>query len=673
MNDTNLPPPDDAPPVSAALELEHLIGLTNRFPNTVRFNPAKNSEYLYPVGAAVVIEDINNPHSQNFLRAHDAEISALCLTKNGKLCATGQRGSEQRKGKPAPVIVWDLEGGKNTILRDFSGLSESVLGLEFSPDGRFLVAFGANQMMFIWDVTTGETVYSRKTESVCSVATWGPVLPPHSANRYPSYLLCTAFESEVLLHDLVFDIRTMCYALESAKVQLPAAGLHRRHLCGLVCGDSFITGTEAGDICVFGMTNRVFRCAVPVLNGGVRGIMQYDALEDGRSTLIMCGGDGKVKTIRGQEMHWDVLRENILESPCQSISCSRDGRELLVGTKNGKLWRLLTSDLTATLHASAHTAPLSKGTFGAGNSELLCTTSDGGELFLWDLSDYSLLMSAHLGTKNKKVPVVCVCVSETEDEILCGCEDGFLRAFRLSRRVANAANVWDLADCHRGAVTAVAEWPQYIVTGGEDKYVRVWHRKTRELLSHFCVHRKVVTDVILDNDPRTPHYFHSASEDKFVITYDMKQNRSVVQHCSPNSNVTGLSQRKDCEREVLSCGLDGRILFWDIDVTEPVGCFHEQGCKFLCLQVSPSGQYVAAGSEEGFLYVFDLALARKVQQLEGHTSAVCSVAWAPDGKQIITSARDCSIGVWNFFDLNDVAAQGAAAAGGDGDGTPRDY
>lgn len=78
------------------------------------------------------------------------------------------------------------------------------------------------------------------------------------------------------------------------------------------------------------------------------------------------------------------------------------------------------------------------------------------------------------------------------------------------------------------------------------------------------MHRKVITDVILDNEEK--HLFHSGSDDKFVITYDMKLNKSTVQHCTPNSNITGLCQRKDCEREVISCGLDGRILFWDIDV-----------------------------------------------------------------------------------------------------------
>ena len=115
--------------------------------------------------------------------------------------------------------------------------------------------------------------------------------------------------------------------------------------------------------------------------------------------------------------------------------------------------------------------------------------------------------------------------------------------------------------------------------------------------------------------------------------------------------ITGLSQRRDCEREVLSCGLDGRILFWDIDVSDPVGCFHEPLVKFTCIAVSPDGRYVAAGSDHSWVYIFDLADSRKIQEQEGHTGSITSIVWSPDQKQIITTSIDSSVAVWNFFQL----------------------
>jgi len=149
--------------------------------------------------------------------------------------------------------------------------------------------------------------YSRRTEHVCFLAIWGDVTPPTASNRYPSYcceilclvdsfslppqlhwrsncrkdhpetpiytstisqgfphhttryLLCTAYESEILMHDLVFDIKSMSYVLETAKVQLPAAGLHRKHVVGTIVRDALITGTQAGDLCVFNLTSKYLR------------------------------------------------------------------------------------------------------------------------------------------------------------------------------------------------------------------------------------------------------------------------------------------------------------------------------------------------------------------------------------------------------------------------------
>ncbi|OLP80373.1 hypothetical protein AK812_SmicGene39213 [Symbiodinium microadriaticum] len=70
----------------------------------------------------------------------------------------------------------------------------------------------------------------------------------------------------------------------------------------------------------------------------------------------------------------------------------------------------------------------------------------------------------------------------------------------------------------------------------------------------------------------SPHVVHSGSEDKLVVTYDLKQNKALVQHTSLGGNITNLSQRKDRDNEVVSCAQDGKLLFWDVDYPDPTGC-----------------------------------------------------------------------------------------------------
>lgn len=616
--------------MSGTAELEHFCGYGGKHLNTVRYHPLQSETLIYAAAAAIIIEDVNDPHKQEFLRGHDAEVSALDISLNGKLIASGQLGSQSRKGAVAPVVIWDFDNRQRYT--EFSGLTHAVLCVRFSPDGRFVVATGANQMMFVWDVSTGEVVYSRRTESACFLGVWGPILD--TGGRYPAYQLCTAYDSQLLIHQLAFDVRSMCYALSSDAVQFPPAGLQRKHMCGLVVDDFLITGTTAGDLCVFSLKAKVFRTALPVCNNGVTGIVERGGF------LYVSGGDGRVKALKGRDTHWDVFSENVLEAGTVSLTCSADGAELVVGTRNGKLWRLLCSDLTATLQAASHAGEVTDLCFGT-SSDRICTCSDSGEVIIFDLSDYMPIMSA-----TAKSPARTVVY--TEREILAGYDDGFIRAW--SPEPGKASMLWQL-HAHREGITALRASPNFIVTGGNDCAVRFWHRTTRELLVSFSNHRKPVADLLVDSE--SPHLVHSGSEDKSVVTYDLKQNKPLVQHSTQSSYITGLSQRKDREKEVVSSSLDGKILFWDVDYPYPTGCLENPGgpeMKLRCCEVSPSGRYIAAGAEDAKLYIFDLSACACIQECEGHASCITHVRWSPDQKQIVSAGKDGCVIIWNFFE-----------------------
>ncbi|CAJ1402866.1 unnamed protein product [Effrenium voratum] len=617
--------------MTAVAELEHFIGYGGKHLGTVRYHPLQGETLVYAAASAIIIENVNDPHKQEFLRGHDAEVSALDVSLNGKLLASGQLGSPYKKGAVAPVVVWDFDNRSRYI--DFHGLAHSVLCVRFSPDGRFLVATGANQMLFLWDVSTGEVVYNRRTESPCFLGVWGSIL---ESGRYPSYQLCTTYDSQVLYHLMSFDMRSMSYSLGSEPVQFPPSGLQRKHICGIVVGDFLITGTSAGDMCVFSMKTKVFRTALPVCNNGVTSIAQFG------DVLFVAGGDGRIKAIRGFDVQWDVLSENVLESGVSALTPACDGAELIAGTRNGKMWRLLSSDLTATLQMASHTGEVTDIAFG-GRSDVVCTVSDVGEVFLLDLSDYMPVTSAYA-----KSPARTAVMAST-GEILVGHDDGYLRAWSSDR--GTSQQLWQV-NCHRQGVTVVRESPHFIVTGGGDCAVRFWHRKSREMLSSFQNHRKPVADLVLDQV--TPHTVHSGSEDKLVVTYDLKQNKALIQHTSLSSNITGITQRKDHDNEVVSCSQDGKLLFWDVDYPDPTGCIDspsEMPLKLRCCEVSPNGRYIAAGSDDARMYIYDLLSCQCIQECEAHSGGVTQLRWSPDQKQIISAGKDGCVVVWNFFEL----------------------
>ena len=77
-------------------------------------------------------------------------------------------------------------------------------------------------------------------------------------------------------------------------------------------------------------------------------------------------------------------------------------------------------------------------------------------------------------------------------------------------------------------------------------------------------------------------------------------------HMGREGAFTGLTQRLDSEQELVTCDMNGRLLFWDCDVPDPVQVLQSpQRMTMRCVSVSPTGRYLAICGD--FLVnVFDL-------------------------------------------------------------------
>ena len=149
--------------VPSPLELEHVVGWTGAYPSTLACHPSEDSTYFSALGAAVVIGDVYDPHKQRFLRAHDADVSALAISSSGRFAASGQRRSSVIATGDAAVIVWDT--ARASVVYTFFGFTETVQHVTFSPDERFLAADAADNTIAVWDMTSGEQVRARVGEA----------------------------------------------------------------------------------------------------------------------------------------------------------------------------------------------------------------------------------------------------------------------------------------------------------------------------------------------------------------------------------------------------------------------------------------------------------------------------------------------------------------------------
>ncbi len=90
----------------------------------------------------------------------------------------------------------------------------------------------------------------------------------------------------------------------------------------------------------------------------------------------------------------------------------------------------------------------------------------------------------------------------------------------------------------------------------------------------------------------------------------------------------------------------------------PFASFHAQQLELviqtghtdsvLSVAYSPDGKQIVSGSKDNTIKIWNSEIGAEIRTLEGHSSWVNSVAFSPDGKQIVSGSFDNSIKLWNI-------------------------
>jgi len=118
------------------------------------FTLAKDGKTLYLVmpGESIVrTYDVTTGKELSPPTGHTGSIAALAWSPDGKVLATA--GSADRS-----IILWDAAG---KMLRQLTALEgHATLLVQFAPDGKTLLSFGADRALRVWDVAEGKELRS---------------------------------------------------------------------------------------------------------------------------------------------------------------------------------------------------------------------------------------------------------------------------------------------------------------------------------------------------------------------------------------------------------------------------------------------------------------------------------------------------------------------------------
>lgn len=357
------------------------------------------------------------------------------------------------------------------------------------------------------------------------------------------------------------------------------------------------------------------------LKGHLRAVRTVRFAAEGRQ-LISVGAERNL-------IRWDVKsQEQLLLQPLAvpnliaKVALSPDERFLaLTGDGNDvSLWDVAGRKPLGTL--SGHKQPVNAVDFSADGTQL-ATASEDGTIGVWEVATLKRLLTL----SDHKERVMSVAFSPDGKRLASGSVNGVLAVWDLTEKKVALSRLW-----HHGPMWALAFSPDgaYLATGGFDGFVKVRKLDSGKKVAELRGHTRSVLS--LSYSP-SGMLLVSGSADQSVKVWRPLDEQLVRTFRGHLAGVGSLAWSKD--ESVLASGChSGVVKVWDLDL-------HRQNLAqpgFInAIVFSQDSQRIVTAGSDKCVHLWDIVACRELNVLEGHSTAVQSVALTPGGHTIISA------------------------------------
>ncbi|KAM9359638.1 ATG16 autophagy related 16-like 2 [Symphorus nematophorus] len=274
------------------------------------------------------------------------------------------------------------------------------------------------------------------------------------------------------------------------------------------------------------------------------------------------------------------------------------------------------------------------------SSDLLATGGTDRVIKLWEIRAGSLTHRATLDGSTEGI--TCIDFNPTGHRILAASYDKSALLWQGDESVPKLTLTG-----HSRKVTAArfCSVPHQVVTGSADRTIRLW-----DLQRAACVQVAEVASycsdlVCSENSIISGHY------DSKIRVWDTRT-VSCVQELPAQGKVTSLDITPD-QRQLLSCCRDDCLQLVDLRRwSNDRVCFRAEGFK--CgsdstkAVISPDGCFLAAGSADGTVYIWNVSNGNLETRLpDKHSSSISAVSWSLSGEYFVSVDKSRMAVLWS--------------------------
>ena len=544
-------------------------------------------------------------------QARSSYVDALKLARQLNLPESAERGGWLESCETGiPLMGSD---GSRLGLSGFFGHQGEVTSVAFSPDGRTALSGSDDNMLKLWDVSTGKEIRS------------------FVANQYG-------------VHSVAFspDGRTGMSGGYDPPLKLwdVSTGKEIRSFVGHQYGVYSVAFSPDGRTALSGGYDKMLKLWDVSTGREIRGFVGHQ----GQICSVAFSPDGRMALSGSRDNTlklWDVSTGGEIRSFSghrnwvNSVAFSPDGRMALSGSSYAELelWDVSTGREIRSF--VGHQYGVYSVAFSPDGRTAL-SGSDDNMLKLWDVSTGKEIRS-FVGHQDR---VLGVAFSPDGRTVLSGSADNMLKLWGVSTGRETRSFVG-----HQGWVGPVAFSPdgRTALSGGEDNMLKLWDVSTGKEIRSFAGHQNMVCSLAFSPDGRTAL---SGSDDKMLKVWDVstgKEIRSFVEHrgriCSVAFSPDG--------RMALSASWDRTLKLWDVSTGREIRSFSGHRSSVDSVAFSPDGRTALSGSDDNMLKLWDVSTGKEIRSFSGHRSSVDSVAFSPDGRTALSGSGDNTLKLWD--------------------------
>ena len=334
----------------------------------------------------------------------------------------------------------------------------------------------------------------------------------------------------------------------------------------------------------------------------------------------------------------------ITEPFTENMRLSPDG-ETLAAASDGSvyLWDLQARKLRSVLVGDTHR--IGSLAFSP-TGETVAGATWNNAIQLWDVQTGKLLKTliGHTDLNTRSMTIHFIAYSNDGKSLASvGWEDRTIR-------------IWDVETGQRlQTITALPEHiynvayspdSQFLVGGGSDSNIYLWDVGTGEHLKTFTGHTSDVGSVTYSRDGTT---LVSGSWDKTIRFWNASTGELLKTLTGHTDGVNAVMSAPDGKTVVSMSYYDGTIRFWDAETAKLLKTITGHTGSFgRAVAFSPDGQMLAhSGTGDNTIPIRDVQNGQLLRTITEHTDTVLSVAYSPDGRNLVSVDWDGHIRIWD--------------------------